>query len=419
MLLFWLVKIFFTKFIYTKKGNRMTTKKSKKLVVSLSKAVLGLSLVTYLHAGDIQDDLTSYIKKYEPELYEKTKGGEIEIDDSISSEHEEDMKTAHKIPRDDIIPISPRKECEQNNGIFLENNYIATCVSENGTFGNGYRLLGMAFNPEGTGSTNATDFLRPGIPWEFFSVKFNDKQYVNNNTGTYQIPTKISPLNRFSSYWIREVSSNLKAKKRERPQRERPFRYTENGGVITYSTIKSDDKNELQIVQKYTVDPNSREIIVRVEMYNPGEVTLKDLYYARGLNPNQDKTSSNIYPYSYYTLNMRGGRFGGLSINSNNIAQGIGINSKLAVALYSVDPIKHNTCISRWGWTTNPQQIALNSSSSCNNMYYPIYSNSSINIGFSLGELKPKEKKVFSFKYLFEKRKVIPFKTKKELKKSK
>ncbi len=357
----------------------MTTKKSKKLVVSLSKAVLGLSLVTYLHAGDIQDDLTNYIKKYEPELYEKVKDGEIEIDDSVSPQ-QEDVK-------DEIVPppppINPRRECNRYRGIFLENKYVATCVSRNGTFGNGYHSLGMTYNPNGTGTVNSPDFLRPGTPWEFFSVKFNGHQYVNNNTGTQQIPTRISTLNRYSS----NISYH-------------------EGGVMVRSWVGNWRTGILYMTQKYTVDPNSREIIVRVEMYNPSRVTLRNLYYARGLNPNQDGRN-NIY-YPYHTLNIKGGHFGGLSINSNNIAQGIGINSNLAVALYSVDPIRHNTCISR-RWTTNPQAIALNSSPLCDNPSVS-YSDSTINIGFYVGNLYPKQKRVFSFKYLFEKRSWIRIK---------
>ena len=103
-------------------------------------------------------------------------------------------------------------------------------------------------------------------------------------------------------------------------------------------------------------------------------------------------------------------------VEPDNIAWASGKNG-LSVALYSVDPVTHNTCISRT-WTTDPIEI-LNQD--CGLAQQPVYdalngtfsfdySDSTINIAFKIGDLAPKETKVFSFKYLFDnqKRRIVP-----------
>ena len=362
-----------------------------KLLSSLSKTLLGLSLMTFttLYAEakvSIESSIENYAKLYEPTLYRAIQENGIEIDESASPEQESGnavmpslLKKVIKPPYLYPYPKEARYQCKKNGGILLENKYAATCVSKDGTFGNGYQLLGMTFNPTGTGTVTAPDYLSPGSPWEFFSVSFNGAFYHNNNShsggaigGGDNIPTRISPLNRWTPGGI--------------PYHE--------GGVMAYSTIP---RTGLRITQKYTIDPTAREIIVRVEVYNAGGNPIERLYYARGIDPDQD------IPLTFATLNMRGGTFGGLApIAKKNIVQANGIHSKLSVALYSVDPIVHNTCISP-SWTMNPVAI----SSMLPNPSCPVNSNygdSTINIGFNLGTLMPKQKKVFSFKYLFEKR---------------
>ena len=149
-------------------------------------------------------------------------------------------------------------------------------------------------------------------------------------------------------------------------------------------------------------------------MHNNGMVNLKNIQYARGLDPDQD------IPTTYNTLNRIGHTFfsptsGGsvvrpVDVSPSNIAWSEGKNSQLSIALYSVDPVKHNTCISS-PWTTEPSDIL---SRKCGLPEQPIYdrprgifgsdySDSSINIAFAIGNLKVGEKKVFSYKYLFDK----------------
>jgi len=353
------------------------------LIDSLSKILIGLSLITFttLYAEDessIKSSIKDYVKLYEPTLYKTIQENGITIDESESSNQESTNSLTSKVKQ--YVSTNPRKECESKNGILLENRYVATCVSKDGTFGNGYNLLGMTFNPNGIGTVTAHDYLRPGTPWEFFSISLNGKNYFhNNNSGNSNIPTTITPLNRWTPNAVQ---------------------YHE-GGVISSSKIKGAN---LHITQKYTIDPTAREIIIRVEMYNAGNKPINDLYYARGLDPDQDR------PNTFKTLNLRGGNFSELApIAPNNLVQAYGYKSELSVALYSVDPIPHNTCISNPSWTMNPIDIYT----ACPVNYN--YGDSTINIGFNLGTLKPKERKVFSFKYLFEKRITIDIRSKPNL----
>ncbi|MCF6346235.1 MAG: hypothetical protein L3J00_07175 [Thiomicrorhabdus sp.] len=349
---------------------------------NLTKSIASLLILhpVIAFSATADNSLSSYLKDYHPESYiAAQKNG---VDFSALELQEPNINNiegmALEEPRHDV---NPGKYCEKSGGIFLENNFIATCVSEDGTFGNGDLPLGMTFNPSGTGTINTSDYLRPGTPFEYFSVKFNNQLFTNNNSNGVNplfddIPaTKTSRLNRHST--------------------------TQEGGVLVKSTINHQN-SQLDITQKYTVDPNSREIIVRVEMKNTGRSIFKNMTYARGLDPDQDQ------PNTFHTLNKRGHTYYPASgkpvhIAPDNIAWASG-KKGLSVALYSVDPVSHNTCISST-WTTDPMQI-LSQKCGSNFLYEKInYSDSTINIAFKLGSLKPNQTKVFSFKYLFNQEK--------------
>jgi len=263
-----------------------------------------------------------------------------------------------------------KKNCLSQDGVFLENNYVATCVTQDGTFGAHQDVLGMTFNPEGTGTITTPDFLQPGKAFEFFSVSLNGQNYANNNTGEQDIDTKVIPLERLS-------------------HAEQP------GGAMAYSVVQGKDGALLELTQKYTVDPNAREIIVRVEMRNVGEKPIEKLHYARGIDPNQDAHTYN----THYTHNTRGGSFGGLAIDVENIVQATGKKTLLALGLYSVDKEAHNTCISA-AWTIDAVAIYNRDYAVCTTK--DSYFDATINLGFKLGSLNPRETKVFSFKYLFD-----------------
>ncbi|MCF6254317.1 MAG: hypothetical protein L3J38_06160, partial [Thiomicrorhabdus sp.] len=344
------------------------------------------------------DSLSSYLKDFHPSSYTAAQKNGVDIRALEFQEPNinniEGM--ALKKPFDEyyVDRINPRKYCEKSGGIFLENNFVATCVSKDGTFGNGHQPLGMTFNPSGTGTINTPDYLHPGTPFEYFSITFNNQIFTNNNRNGGGITpnddisaTSIFRLDRYSG--------------------------AQEGGVLVKSTINQQN-SQLDIIQKYTIDPNSREIIVRVEMKNTGHRTLKNVTYARGLDPDQNRPNTfntvNRIGHTYYNS-----PFGQpIRVEPSNIAWASG-KKGLSIALYSVDPVAHNTCISST-WTTNPIDI-LNRD--CGLAQQPIhkppiysvdYSDSTINIAFKIGYLKPQETRVFSFKYLFneEKRRVIP-----------
>lgn len=377
------------------------------------------SSATIAVAVDVPDlikdqSLESYLQDYHPETYQlaKEKGVDLYAIELSGPKNENNFirkEDRAVIEREYLVfdqPMIARKRCEEGlpeqgipGGIFLENNFVATCVSADGTFGNGSLPLGMTFNPSGTGTRTTSDYLQPGSPHEFFSVTASAQLFSNNNrygpgvTGPDNIPTKISRLDRYSG--------------------------VQEGGVLVQSVIADDAEGaRLEITQKYTLDPNSREIIIRVEMKNTGKVSIDRIAYGRGLDPDQD-----IPTGPFATMNRKGHTyFGPLSaqpvdVEPQNIAWASGKNSKLSVALYSVDPVDHNTCISNT-WTVDPVAI-LNQNCNYNSpqpiydringQYISDYSDSTINIAFKIGSLAPNETKVFSFKYLFdqEKRRII------------
>ncbi len=381
---------------------------------NLTKVVVGLCifhpLMAFSASAQADGKLESYLKDYHPETYNAAKKSNLDINSlefsnsninnnrgaGAMSNAKSDLRLLSKLPRPS--PGSARKNCERTKtgvGIFLENNFVATCVSEDGTFGNGYASLGMTFNPAGTGTVNAPDYLRPGSPHEYFSVTFNQQLFTNNNrngptmTGSDNISTKIRRLDQYPAL--------------------------QTGGVMVTSSISGENHAQLEMKQKYTLDPNSREIIVRVEMQNTGHGILQGITYARGLDPDQD------IPTTFNTVNRKGHSYffpgSPVHVKPANIVWASGKNSKLSVALYSVDPVGHDTCVSRT-WTTNPMDILSQNCGSPQPVYdapaglYGFdYSDSTINIAFKVGRLAPKEKKVFSFKYLFDKERkyVIPY----------
>lgn len=349
-----------------------------------------------------EKSLSDYIEKNYPNTYKdfKNKGIDInELEKNKSNDnnlinHKEDIK--YSIAKGEKTKNNARNTCKKYSGIFIENDYLATCVSKDGTFGNGRNLLGMTFNPNGTGTVYSPDFLIYGSPFEYFSVSLGKTVYSNKNNNGGDLSgdtiknTFIKPLDR---------SNNS----------------SQEGGVLVHSIIqkgKCPDVNynslkkikyqcsRLDIKQKYTIDPNSKEIIIRVIMENTGMQSIKDIKYSRGLDPDQDM------PSTYSTLNQRGHHYPpNVHVKAENIAFAVGKETNYSVALYSVDPLKHNTCISQ-NWSNNPNYIL---SDKCrvypNAQTYPSmnYSDSTINIGFDVGTLSPREKKVFTFKYLFNK----------------
>ncbi|MCF6323445.1 MAG: hypothetical protein L3J89_03830 [Gammaproteobacteria bacterium] len=379
---------------------------------NLTKAVVGICIfhpvVAFSASAQKDVSLESYLKDYHPETYSAAKSSNTDLNSlefSASNINNDDAAMVGAKSALALSPILPRpspgsarKYCEKGGtvgGIFLENNFVATCVSEDGTFGNGFAPLGMTFNPAGTGTVNAPDYLRPGSPHEYFSVTFNKQLFTNNNrngptmTGSDNIPTKIRRLDRYPAL--------------------------QEGGVMVSSSITGENHAQLNIKQKYTLDPNSREIIVRVEMQNTGYGMLQGISYARGIDPDQD------IPTTYHTVNRKGHSYffpgSPVHVKPANMVWASGKYSKLSIALYSVDPVGHDTCVSRT-WTTDPIDIL---SQNCGDpqpvfdipagLYGFDYSDSTINIAFKVGKLAPKEKKVFSFKYLFDKERkyVIPY----------
>ena len=360
---------------------------------NLRKIIIGIGLLPFAHlSAETSVELTAALKEFQPDLLTALESqgfdmAALEDNAAANPNNNTGVKPAEFVVSGRAP--TPSVGCSNNGGIFLENNYVATCVSKNGTFGYGNESVGMTFNPSGSGTVAAPDFLTPGAAHEYFSIKTLGVLLTNNNTSPdtpsdFQSVT-IAPLNQYPST---------------------------PGGVLVKSVYGPVNGYKLDMTQKYTVDPHSRDIIVRVEMHNTGQLVLSDLMYARGLDPDQQRPNN---PFA--TLNRIGHRYfapttGGpaIEVHPDNIAWASGIKG-LSVALYSVDPMAHKACISST-WTVDPSDVLNLTCGAPQPVYDPPslfgydYSDSTINMAFNLGHLQVGEKKVFSFKYLFNQRKV-------------
>lgn len=376
---------------------------------SLRSVYFGLGLIPFsvLAATNDSSDvsLESYLKEDHPEIYQSLIDQKIDIKALEAKGQDAPDNTKALLISNISEKRHPREICQSKEigGVFLENNYVAACVNKCGTFGYnfGSRTLGMTFNSHGSGTVIEPDFLKPGTPHEYFSVSIGSSVYTNNTTQytnvlpKCNIPTTVIPLNQ-------DVSPN------------------KLGGALVTSAIGG-----LTVKQKYSLDPDAREIIMRTEIINTGSAPIGGIKFARGIDPDQDM------PNTFKTWNKKGFVFtpnpypslGGLppstvsfpdftllpvtySVAPENIVWAVGEKSRLFIALYSIDPVTHNTCVSPI-WTTNPSDIISGSPSSC---VAPSFNDSTINMGFDVGTLGVGETKVFSYRYMFkDTRKRLPY----------
>lgn len=72
--------------------------------------------------------------------------------------------------------------------VVLEGDYIRTTIGQYGTLGNGYVAPGLQYDASGSGNFSGGDFLTPGSPWDYFTVKADQTGGVtgnNNDAGAH------------------------------------------------------------------------------------------------------------------------------------------------------------------------------------------------------------------------------------------
>jgi len=158
----------------------------------------------------------------------------------------------------------------------LTGNYLQVGVSNSGGLIDDAGTVGVRFDPSGTGTFNAQDFLLPGVPWEGYSLG----EALDPAAG-YDVPNGLgNPFNM--------VTTDTSA-----------------GSTLSAESIGFWAQANLNIIQELSFDTNSNTINFDVEFFPgvlPTEIDpdIPPIAYARFLDPDQDV---NLAGGTYSTLN--------------------------------------------------------------------------------------------------------------------
>ena len=237
--------------------------------------------------------------------------------------------------------------------IIMESGYIQAGVSDDGTFGVGSSTSpGILFDENGTGNYVADDYLTPGSPFEFFSVKTDGALYTNNNTryGSPAMDTNIS------------------------------------GDLHNVEVVSVTPDNALRITQTYTLASGSKAIKIEVTIKNVSDATIGEVQYGRGLDPDVDVQTYG----SYTTVNTRGLD----DIPGSDVVIAEGNMTKKIIALHTNATYERNTSIDRF-WSEDTDVILTGKDDGTGDY--------TINMAFNLGELVAGEEVSFSYQYILGK----------------
>jgi len=240
--------------------------------------------------------------------------------------------------------------------IDMKGSYIYTQINDDGTLGNHYLYPGIVYDSSGTGSfsSSSPDFLRPGAPFETFSVKSDQTgTLINRNDSSDNIFGTLTDLSASSPYdfYIRWSGS-----------------YETYFDIVTYTYFNNDDSYIM-----FTTTITAKE-------------DLTNLKFLRTIDPDQD-----AIPYDIYKTNNNRG-YG--SILPENFVYASGPKSNLTIGLYSNSYYTHNTGVSD-PWSRDPDDYL-----SGNNDGSGDYT---IGIAFLLGNLDAGESATFDYAYILGK----------------
>ncbi|MDQ6963010.1 MAG: Ig-like domain-containing protein, partial [Mariprofundaceae bacterium] len=194
----------------------------------------------------------------------------------------------------------------------MDSGFVRTAVSDDGTLGFGNSITpGLLYDSSGTGIYVSTaDWITPGTPLEFFSIKIGAMLIVNdNNLTTPGMPTTISG----TGTQVTSISTT--------------------GG--------------LSITQVYTINPGQKYIDIAVSVLNTTGASIAAVSYARGVDPDVD--SNGLAGATAQTNNTRGSP----AFSVTDYIRAVGPTSGRVLSLYSGDPLTHNTAVSP-GWSKDP-----------------------------------------------------------------
>ncbi len=157
------------------------------------------------------------------------------------------------------IAFSPARAAD----VILNGNFLRVGVNDSGGLIDSGFTVGIDYDKTGTSSWTGFDFLKPGTPYEFYSVGYNDTSaqagyYYGNPLGSTTTDTSAGGI--LSTHTAGGVFGSLGLKQ--------DLSYAAGSGFIDFS----------------------------VTLTNMSDVALSKVVYARGLDPDQDVYAGGGYP---------------------------------------------------------------------------------------------------------------------------
>jgi hypothetical protein len=236
--------------------------------------------------------------------------------------------------------------------VILTGDYLKTGWNDSGGNIDSGFIVGINFDATGTATYGVGDFIKPGSPFEYYSIGANGS-YVS---GGYVLGNPIGG-----------VTSN-----------------TSSGGIL--SAMTTGTWNGLSIVQNLSypiTGLGAGQIAFSVALTNTTTDTMSNVAYGRGLDPDQDV----FFGGAYDTFN---------TIASNNLVYGTGTLSGWTIGIENTSSIPSVADIySGWGGAVDP--IALLTQEWDDNDGFA--HDDSINMGWNIGDLAPGATATVTFNY--------------------
>ena len=223
-------------------------------------------------------------------------------------------------------------------------NYLQFGVDDSGGLINSE--VGLKYDPSGSSSFGANDFILPGTPFEFYSVGANGSTL---GTAGYDYGNTFGATTSSMTF----------------------------GALTRYTTTFT--AGSLQVTQTIGARPGNDYITFGVSLTNIGDELLTDVAYARGLDPDQDISTAAD---TFHTTN---------TIINNNLVEAYGQYSDMRIGIENTGSIASVASISQ-SWATSPYTL-LSGMDDGDGDY-------AIALAWALGDLAAGETVDLDFKYV-------------------
>jgi len=232
----------------------------------------------------------------------------------------------------------------QATSFVLDGNYLRVGVSNSGGLIDDAFTVGIDYDNTGSATWSTWDFLKPGTPWEFYSIGYNG---VWNNAG-YLLG------NPFGA-----TSTDTSA-----------------GSINSARTVGA--YGPLAFQQEMAYADGSGWIDFRVTLTNTADFAVTDIVYARGLDPDQDVYAGG----GYDTTNV---------IVDGNLVTASAPVTDWTIAIFSNSAYPHAPSIDSY-WSTDPYYLF-------NTPPNDGYGDNTINMAWWIGTLGSGESAEITFQY--------------------